>query len=569
MGAGRGAGSAPALRRRHAPSRTESGERLDARPPENESAGVPRHPMRTTRATTYPACLLAAALSIAACGDAPHPLERVRAGEAKVTGEGVLVIVVDGLRWDHTSLAGYDRDTTPFLREFARDGIVFEDVWSPVPSLVGSHVAILTGSHPALAQPPALGGRAKGEGLQWIPSSEPPVLTTDRWLVPPALWLIGRSFLGSGYTTGAFVDHPLIGELRGFDRGFKEFSEFGGDAEQRDSGIGVYGVGRRFLSWVNDQPLDQDWFAYVHMNDLERSWFQEDEAPGVRGALKGTGHWEPRPSLDWVPPVGFTEPQFHVLPPSRASQASPLTLGEYELRYDLGIRALDASLARVIGHAEDFGRKKDLTIVVVGSFGTGLGEHGLYLQAGMSEEEDLRVPLVIRPSERLAKELGWTPLAKGDPQRVSSALVGLVDVAPTLVDLAGARAPDRQHGLSLRPLLTGERASIRRRLFATSSMIPGVGIVEPMRHTSFYHADLAPPVVARSWQRADEDVRVQFRDGLPVETDAAALEGIGRTWLRWLDQDRHALHFGRGGANPPPLLELRSLQVESPDGLPR
>ena len=52
---------------------------------------------------------------LAGCGEPELPLARVRDGQAEITGQGVLVVVVDGLRWDHTSLAGYDRDTTPFL----------------------------------------------------------------------------------------------------------------------------------------------------------------------------------------------------------------------------------------------------------------------------------------------------------------------------------------------------------------------------------------------------------------------------------------------------------------------
>ena len=51
-----------------------------------------------------------------------------------------------------------------------------------------------------------------------------------------------------------------------------------------------------------------------------------------------------------------------------------------------------------------------MTIVIMGSFGTGLGEHGLYLQAGLAEDEDLHVPLLIRPSKALRKSLGWGEL---------------------------------------------------------------------------------------------------------------------------------------------------------------
>ena len=38
----------------------------------------------------------------------------------------VVVVLIDTLRADHTSLYGYPRDTTPFLRRLAEGGVLFE-----------------------------------------------------------------------------------------------------------------------------------------------------------------------------------------------------------------------------------------------------------------------------------------------------------------------------------------------------------------------------------------------------------------------------------------------------------
>ena len=97
--------------------------------------------------------VLAACCALSACRE-EKSLDDVQSGGAEVLGQGVLVIAVDGLRWDHTSMSGYDRDTTPYLASLAESGIAFSDAWSPTPSLVGSHVAILSGSDPLLASPP-------------------------------------------------------------------------------------------------------------------------------------------------------------------------------------------------------------------------------------------------------------------------------------------------------------------------------------------------------------------------------------------------------------------------------
>lgn len=42
----------------------------------------------------------------------------------------ILLISLDTLRPDHTTLYGYGRDTSPFLAEFARQGVVFENAFS-------------------------------------------------------------------------------------------------------------------------------------------------------------------------------------------------------------------------------------------------------------------------------------------------------------------------------------------------------------------------------------------------------------------------------------------------------
>ena len=45
-------------------------------------------------------------------------------------GRGVLLVVVDGLRRDHLSQAGYDRPTTLNLERLAQRGVSFSNTWS-------------------------------------------------------------------------------------------------------------------------------------------------------------------------------------------------------------------------------------------------------------------------------------------------------------------------------------------------------------------------------------------------------------------------------------------------------
>ena len=534
--------------------------------------------------------LILAASVLAGCSGEPT-LADVRAGRAAVTGQGVLVIAVDGLRWDHTSLSGYDRETTPYLASLAEDGIVFTDAWSPTPSLVGSHVAILSGSDPMLARPHIDQG-APGTALD--DESSP-------WFIPEGLWLLGRSFLSRGWNTAAFVDDPQIAELTGFSVGFREFVEFGGDPLAKERSIGIFGVGRRFVQWANQRPLDEDWFAYVQMHDLERVWTSAGDLSKTPRVKEQTEHWTGRESLDFAVPLGVAEPRFHVLPPSRASDLRGVTMAEYELRYDRGIRALDANIARIIGHADEFGRGDNLTIVIVGSFGMELGENGFYLQAGLVEEEDLRVPVVIRPSAAIAQELGWdrpgAAREAGSPGRVSGSLMSLIDLAPTLADLLDLPTSGRMLGLSQRHAMmdapvgdaagdaAGKGPRIRQRLFASSSMPPGTAVVEDRALMTFYRPSEASAALRASWGLSSQPTSqpsspntpplgslgsvaggiigtFQSRIGdLPPSVELKAkFERAGASWDALVGRERRALHFGDSDTDRPKIGEFHLLQ---------
>ncbi len=57
----------------------------------------------------------------------------------------VLMIALDSLRADHMSLFGYARPTTPHINDFARDGVVFEDAFSPHIPTTPAFANLLTG----------------------------------------------------------------------------------------------------------------------------------------------------------------------------------------------------------------------------------------------------------------------------------------------------------------------------------------------------------------------------------------------------------------------------------------
>ena len=103
---------------------------------------------------------------------------------------------------------------------------------------------------------------------------------------------------------------------------------------------------------------------------------------------------------------------------------------------------IDENLGRVLDFLDTSGLAEDTLIVYTSDNGFFLGEHGWYDKRFMYEPS-LRIPLLIR-YPRL-----------GTAGQVSDSLVQNVDIAPTILDIAGLPVPEIMHGRSLKPLIEG------------------------------------------------------------------------------------------------------------------
>lgn len=499
------------------------------------------------RAVRQVAALL---LLVSSCGESEHPLRRVARGEAKVTGRGMLVIAIDGLRYDRTSLARTDRDTTPCLRRLAAQGAELSDTWSTMPERFDAHVSLLTGVDPLVGRRPTLrelGGRRTQKELPIVVPRDAPSLAIE--------------FLAAGWTTAAFVDHDDLARIRGLDRGFRHFVEAGGRGATERTGLGVFGVGARFIQWLNARDLDEDWFAYLHMGDLERL-FGRDKLPVP-------AHWAADKGPARRLPVAQHEPAIGGLPRSHVGSLSA-NLADLELQYDAGLFYLDNSLERILRHVDEFARRELVTIVIVGTYGLPFGESGLYLAPGMPDAPDLRVPWVIRPSQTV----------QVPPATRIDGIASLLDVMPSLLDLAGIPVRSDLHGFSRAAELRGRtELNPRRQHFARTLIGAGASIVTDDEHWSV----LAPALAADGWNESwtggrtvDPSLRVRAlslrtgpsaSDSLDLQhatvTDETRWSSYAELWERWNSATREVrdtLHFEGGRGNDELAARLRALQ---------
>ena len=108
----------------------------------------------------------------------------------------------------------------------------------------------------------------------------------------------------------------------------------------------------------------------------------------------------------------------------------------YLNRYLNALRGSDQAIGRVLERLESTGRLASTLVIVVGDHGEAFGERGHLVHGETLYEEEIRIPLVL-----------VNPLLGAE--RRSSTLGGLVDVAPTVMDVLQLPVPGLWQGRSL------------------------------------------------------------------------------------------------------------------------
>jgi arylsulfatase A-like enzyme len=140
------------------------------------------------------------------------------------------------------------------------------------------------------------------------------------------------------------------------------------------------------------------------------------------------------------------------------------------------VAGVDDNLGRVLRRLDERGQAADTLVIYTSDNGFFEGEHGWYDKRFMYEPS-LRVPLLVRYPRGAAAE------------RVEERMVQNIDLAPTILDIAGVEIPRGMQGRSLRPLLEGGaardwRQSIYYSYYENSWVLHGKGR-EAMADPSF------------------------------------------------------------------------------------
>jgi arylsulfatase A-like enzyme len=323
----------------------------------------------------------------------------------------ILLVTIDTLRADHASCCGYARPTMPRLERLAAEGALFCHAYCPVPTTAPSHATMLTGQY-ALVHGVVKNGYTLGPEHETL---------TER-------------LRAAGYATAAvtasFPVNSRFGLAQGFDLYDDEFPIEGSSYPMRTfEGFALTGgfdrraaaTATRALTWLErERPPERPFFLWVHFFD---------------------------PHAPYDPPAPYDR-AFAATPDASPTERTIAA-------YDGEVRYTDEHLGRLLDALEKDGLSRNTIVVVVSDHGEGLGQHGFFDHGMLLYEEAVRVPLVIR----------WPGQVRAG-QNVTSA-VPLVDLAPTLMDLAGVPTDGQaMAGRSLARVLRGEeKADPKRPIF--------------------------------------------------------------------------------------------------------
>jgi len=115
----------------------------------------------------------------------------------------IILVTLDTVRADHTTVYGYEKDTTPALKKLADRGVVFERAY-----------AVAAGTQRALT--PVLSGKSYARTPH--SSKEWPLIRDEAELLPEHL-------KKAGYVTAAVTSFTWLRKDRGFAQGFDELDE--------------------------------------------------------------------------------------------------------------------------------------------------------------------------------------------------------------------------------------------------------------------------------------------------------------------------------------------------------
>lgn len=354
------------------------------------------------------------------------------AAAAQQPRPNIVFILIDDLRWDALGYTGHPFARTPHIDRIAREGVNFRNAFVTTPLCSPSRASFLTGqyvhthgvrdnsdhsalSHELLTFPRLLretGYETAYVGKWHMGTDDTPRPGFDRWVSfrgqgrydDPPLNVDGKPVPAQGYMTDLLSEHAV------------EFIR-----RPRTKPFALYLAHKAVHGPFTPAERHKDLFADRPVPRSPNTKDTLESKPVLRREIEG------------VPRLG----------PGTGS-------GDELIRNQLRcMSSVDEGVGRIFEALEQTRQLDNTLIVFTSDNGYLWGEHGLG-DKRFAYEESIRIPLAMR----------WPRLIK--PDWVVEQFALNIDLAPTLLEVAGAPVPKPMQGRSLVPVLRGKPAGWRR-----------------------------------------------------------------------------------------------------------
>lgn len=361
----------------------------------------------------------------------------------------VIVLLVDTLRADFIGCYGFDGDVSPNLDRFCAQSVRFSTCFSQAPWTKPSIATLFTSLDPQVHQVVTHNGQYNSPD---DPPSKERHTRTD--VLPDELDTIAEAFQQAGYATAAFVANPWIRTGVGFAQGFGTFEDkFAANATTAE--VVIEGA----IDWLKHRPREKPFFLYMHFMDVHDPYVApESDFAAVKDA-PGLGKDRKLTKAQLSPGMMRTlrMSQFGSAW-AKDDQPDRLQLRTWRGRYAAGVHAFDRRLQTLFDYLGDSNLDRSTVVALTADHGEELFEHGGWAHGMKLYDDQLHVPLIVRTPEQ------------GMSGRTVDGLMGLIDVAPTLLEYAGVAVPAGMKGKSQADALRGKVKRIKREAVFASAV---------------------------------------------------------------------------------------------------
>jgi arylsulfatase A-like enzyme len=406
---------------------------------------------RRISAVRYPLAITAGlSLAVVALNAVAQQLplrQQVAQGPADKTRPNVVLIVMDTVRADHLSVYGYERDTTPTLKQFGGGAVVYRNGVSAGDMTLSTHASLFTGLYAVRHGAHRDRGGVMGSPLRQSHST------------------LAEMLAQHGYETAAVVANAAyLSSAFGLSQGFAHY----------DQRLPVFPLARVQQLYSVRSLVRKALMRFAQPADYDRVVRRAGEINETvfsqLGRLQATGRpfflfvnymdahalYLPPPPFDrkfGAPDARFTREDYYRLAERvrRGAKLSDQRRDQLISQYDGGIAYLDSELARLFDRLKSMGLYENTLIAVTSDHGEAFGEHNVMEHGVSTHSDQVHVPWIVRYPGGAASQVKQSEDASS------------VDLLPTVLDVAGYDTPAHVEGVSLR-----KAAATPRPVFAES-----------------------------------------------------------------------------------------------------